>query len=236
LGPDGPLVLWGGLSPAGSLKYFTFRELLADCDLSDRAGLVEISGASTAFALAALAKERKLLAIAVCDQAGATYLAAHGYDGEVHTVPDMKVGFEVCTRLEQEGFFWPRQFTNRKLIGCVESWARPLAKQALAMEPGLKRVVSGFGTGATLSGLALAFAAHSVQVVGVQGVLPGWRRFSSQNLGEQDLFWEDRERISLLDAPEPTASHLEALRAHVGPEPSRTLIISHSGAPRSAHT
>ena len=66
---SGPVVLWGGAQPSGSLKYLTFARYLAAMPPGSR-GLVELSGASSALALEVLGRERGLPMVALTDAAG----------------------------------------------------------------------------------------------------------------------------------------------------------------------
>ncbi|MFP2928565.1 hypothetical protein ACLESO_25900 [Pyxidicoccus sp. 3LG] len=83
--PGGPVVLWGGEFPSGSLKYLTFSRYLESVPAGAK-GLVELSGASSALALDTLGRERGIPVVAVTDVAGTANLRARGFGGEVRTV------------------------------------------------------------------------------------------------------------------------------------------------------
>lgn len=237
----GPAVLWGGALPSGGLKYYTYADFLRTLPAGTR-GLVEISGASTALALDALGRERglPLPTVALTDAGGAEYLRARGFQGEVRTITGMGEALALALEYERQGFLWPRQFTNVALVRHVEVWAQRLLEQVRATLPGVRHLVCGFGTGATLAGLHRVFTAAGYSVEGLQPApghtLSGWRHYAQQNLGEEDVFHPFREAISLQTAPaEPEAlkGGLGALLAHVRARPhlEETLVVSHNGRP-----
>ncbi|NOK36223.1 hypothetical protein HMI49_23760 [Corallococcus exercitus] len=228
----GPVVLWGGAQPSGSLKYLTFARYLAAMPPGSR-GLVELSGASSALALDVLGRERGLPTVSVTDAAGETYLRAHGFQGQVRQAGSMADMFHQAMVLERDGWCWPRQLTNRALVSCVEAWAAGLRAQVRERFPTVRHVVCGFGTGATLVGLARVFTAGGCTVTGLQPApgkpLPGWRTWEAQNLGAEDLFFEHQPRMPLATAapaPDPFTALLEWARSQ--PHPERVLVIAHN--------
>jgi len=106
--PDGPVVLWGGALPSGSLKYLTFSRYLESMPAGTK-GLVELSGASTALALDALGRERGLPVVALTDTRGTAHLRTHGFGGEVHTVRGFAEAWELALGYEHRGWCWPRR-------------------------------------------------------------------------------------------------------------------------------
>ncbi|MFB1479646.1 pyridoxal-phosphate dependent enzyme [Corallococcus sp. RDP092CA] len=235
---EGPVVLWGGEQPSGSLKYLTFARYLAAMPPGSR-GLVETSGASSALALDVLGRERGLPTVALTDAAGGVYLRAHGFQGQVRMAGSAADLFEQARALERDGWCWPRQLTNRALVACVESWASGLRAQVRERFPSVKHVVCGFGTGATLVGLTRVFTAGGFTVTGLQPApgkpLPGWRTWETQNLGAEDLFFEHQPRMPLTTAapaPDPfTALQEWACRQ---PHPEQVLIVAHNARERAA--
>ncbi|NOK18285.1 hypothetical protein [Corallococcus carmarthensis] len=228
----GPVVLWGGAQPSGSLKYLTFARYLAAMPPGSR-GLVEMSGASSALALDVLGRERSLPTVALTDAAGETYLRAHGFQGEVRKAGSMSNMFEQAHALERDGWCWPRQLTNRALVACVEAWASGLRAQVRERFPTVKRVVCGFGTGATLVGLTRVFTVGGFTVTGLQPAagqpLPGWRTWETQNLGAEDLFFEHQPRLPLATAaPAPDAFTALMEWARRQPHPEQVLIVAHN--------
>jgi cysteine synthase B len=234
--PGGPVVLWGGALPAGSLKYLTFSRYLESVPAEAR-GLVELSGASTALALDALGRERGLPVVAVTDAMGTAYLRSRGFGGEVHTVRGFSEAWQVALGYEDQGWCWPRQLANGALVACVESWAARLRERVRDAFPAVRRVVCGFGTGATAVGLHRAFAPLGHEVVALQPArgrtMPGWRRWAEQSLGEEDLFYPCREEVALETARAQGADGLGALLAHARaePRPEEVLVISHDARP-----
>lgn len=237
---SGPVVLWGGAQPSGSLKYLTFSRYLAAMPPGSR-GLVELSGASSALALDLLGRERGLPTVALTDAAGAVYLRAHGFQGQVRQVDSMADMFHQAQSLEREGWSWPRQLTNRALVACVEAWASGLRAQVRERFPTVRHVVCGFGTGATLVGLTRVFMAGGFTVTGLQPApgdsVPGWRTWGAQNLGAEDLFFEHQPRMLLATAaPAPDAFTALLDWARRQPHPERVLVIAHNARePDAAH-
>lgn len=234
--PGGPAVLWGGALPAGSLKYLTFSRYLARVPPGVR-GLVDLSGSSTALALDVLGRARGLPTLALTDASGAAHLYARGFAGEVRTVSHLAEAMALCQRLEREGWCWPRQLVNPALVECVEVWASRLLEVVRTTLPGVRHVVCGFGTGATLVGLHRVFVPAGYGITGLQCTpsrsLPGWRNYEAQNLGEEDLFFPFQAAIPLETAPQAASSCLEALLHHAraGARPGQVLVISHDGRP-----
>ncbi|MBU8899968.1 hypothetical protein DRW03_00310 [Corallococcus sp. H22C18031201] len=231
----GPVVLWGGALPSGSLKYLTFSRFLADMP-GDARGLVEMSGASTALALDALGRERGLPTVALTDASGETYLRARGFRGEVRTGGGLAEQWERCLALEREGWLWPRQLANGALIGCVEDWAKGLLARVRDGFPAVRTLVCGFGTGATAVGLHRVFAPAGFSVVALQPSpgesLPGWRTWATQNLGARDLFHPHRDEVPL-DTARPAPDGFGALQnwARAHPQPDTVLVIAHGARP-----
>ena len=234
--PGGPVVLWGGSLPAGSLKYLTFSRYLESVPEGAR-GLVELSGASTALALDALGRERGLPVVAVTDVMGTAYLRSHGFGGEVRTVRGFAEAWELALGYEHQGWCWPRQLANGALVACVETWATRLREVVRDAFPAVRGVVCGFGTGATVVGLHRAFTASGYDVLALQPApgrtMPGWRRWAEQSLGEKDLFFPYREEVTLVTAGAKKADGLGALLAHARAEhrPEEVLVISHDARP-----
>ncbi|CAM4164222.1 MULTISPECIES: hypothetical protein [Corallococcus] len=229
---DGPVVLWGGGLPSGSLKYLTFARYLAALPPGSR-GLVELSGASSALALDVLGRERGLPTVALTDAAGEAYLRAHGFQGQVRHADSMARLWEQALAYEREGWCWPRQLSNTALVACVESWASGLRALVRERFPKVQRVVCGFGTGATLVGLTRVFTLGGFTVTGLQPApgqpLPGWRTWAHQNLGPEDLFFAHHQRIPL-DTAGPASDSFTALLewARRQPQPEQVLVIAHS--------
>ncbi|RKH73199.1 pyridoxal-phosphate dependent enzyme [Corallococcus aberystwythensis] len=228
----GPVVLWGGAQPSGSLKYLTFARYLAAMPPGSR-GLVELSGASSALALEVLGRERGLPTVALTDAAGEVYLRDHGFQGEVRKSDSMADLFMQAQALERDGWSWPRQLTNRAMVSCVEAWASGLRAQVRERFPTVRHVVCGFGTGATLVGLTRIFMAGGYTVTGLQPAsgkpVPGWRTWAAQNLGAEDLFFEHQPRMLLATAaPAPDAFAALMDYARRQPHPERILIIAHN--------
>ena len=161
------MVLRGGALPSGSLKYLTFARYLAAMPPGSR-GLVELSGASSALALDVLGRERGLPTVALTDPAGEAYLRAHGFQGEVRHGDSLAKLWEHAQAYEREGWCWPRQLSNTALVACVESWASGLRAHVRERFPLVRRVVCGFGTGATLVGLKRVFSTGGFTVTGLQ--------------------------------------------------------------------
>lgn len=229
---DGPVVLWGGALPSGSLKYLTFARYLAALPPGSR-GLVELSGASSALALDVLGRERGLPTVALTDAAGAAYLRAHGFQGQVRHADSIAKLWEHALAYEREGWCWPRQLSNTTLVACVESWASALRAHVRERFPRVRRVVCGFGTGATLVGLTRVFSTGGFTVTGLQPApghpLPGWRTWAHQNLGPEDLFFAHHQRIAL-DTATPAPDGFTALMdwARAQPRPEEVLVIAHN--------
>lgn len=234
--PGGPAVLWGGAFPSGSLKYLTFSRYLESVP-EETCGLVELSGSSTALALEALGRERRLPVVAVTDAAGTAHLRARGFGGEVHTVRGMHEAWELALGYERRGFCWPRQLANAALIRCVEGWAARLRDVVRDVYPGVRTLVCGFGTGSTVVGLHRAFGVLGYEVVALQPApgrsLPGWRRWAEQNLGERDVFHPYQQEVVLQTAGVRDTDGLGALLAWTRSErePEEVLIVSHDARP-----
>ncbi len=231
--PGGPVVLWGGALPSGSLKYLTFSRYLESVP-EGALGLVELSGASTALALDALGRERRLPVVAVTDAAGTAHLRANGFGGEVRTVRGMSEAWELALGYERQGWCWPRQLANAALIPCVEAWASRLRDRVREEYPEVRSVVCGFGTGATVVGLHRAFTLVGYEVVALQPApgrsLPGWRRWVEQSLGVRDLFYPHREEVVLETAGAKDSDGLGALLAWARAQhrPEEVLAVSHN--------
>ncbi|MBZ4408606.1 hypothetical protein K8640_10305 [Myxococcus sp. XM-1-1-1] len=236
LSPEGPVVLWGGELPSGGLKYLTFSRYLETVP-EGACGLVELSGSSSSLALDALGRERGLPVLALTDTAGAAYLRDQGFGGEVRTVRRLSEAWEVALGYERQGWCWPRQLSNGALVGCVEGWAGELRDFVRDAFPSVRRVVCGFGTGATLVGLHRAFTPQGYEVVGLQPAkgssLPGWRRWQEQNLGKEDLFHPHREEVVLETAAPKHSDSLAALLTYARAEthPEEMLVIGHNARP-----
>jgi cysteine synthase B len=230
------VVLWGGAFPSGSLKYLTFSRYLESVP-EETCGLVELSGSSTALALDALGRERRLPVVAVTDAAGTAHLRARGFGGEVHTVHGMSEAWELALGYERRGFCWPRQLANAALIRCVEGWATRLREVVRDAYPGVRTLVCGFGTGATVVGLHRAFGMLGYEVVALQPApgrsLPGWRRWAEQNLGERDVFHPYQQEVVLQAAGARDTDGLAALLGWTRAErkPEEVLIVSHDACP-----
>ncbi|XVQ83002.1 pyridoxal-phosphate dependent enzyme [Microbispora siamensis] len=238
---NGPVVLWGGLCDSGSLKYLTYK-LCLDAISDEFRGFVEISGASTALALDLIGRRRGLPTVAIADASGRDNLMRCGFRGEVRTITSIEEGRELCLQYERMGWYWPRQFTNAAMVGHVERWAAHLLREVRTNWPGIRHLVTGFGTGATVAGLQHVFAPLGYSVVGLQArtsdPVPGWRNYALQNVGDQDLFHRHREEITLLTAPEaesPGGGALTSLLRYAGAHarPEQVLVVSHDGRPRS---
>lgn len=236
-GPDGPWVACGGALPSGSLKILTFQAYLATLDTICAAGFVEMTSGCTAHALAYLAAERGLPVVAVTDPGGAEHLRATGFTGEIETPASVDAAIASCTEREQAGWIWPRQMVNPALVPCVVQWAEPLVRRARDAFS-IRRVVTGFGTGATAIGLQRAAEAHGLDaVLAVEcppdAPIPGWRHFASQNLGEMDLFAPFVDTVPRRTAPAgATASPLDALLATCRDmADAGTLIVAHDADP-----
>lgn len=236
----GPAVLWGGMYESGSLKHLTY-ELCLNAAPRDARGFVEISGSSTALALDLLGRRRRLPTVAVADASGRDHLTRRGFRGRVHTITSIGEAHEVCLEYERAGWYWPRQFTNPALVGYVERWAWRLLRQLRADWPGIRHLVCGFGTGATVAGLHRVFAPLGYAVVGLQArrgdPVPGWRNYALQNVGEQDLFHRYQADIPLATAAGADAPGRGALQslvafAHTHTHPEQVMVISHDGRPR----
>ncbi|MFG1876256.1 pyridoxal-phosphate dependent enzyme [Sphaerisporangium sp. NPDC049003] len=237
---NGPAVLWGGMCESGSLKDLTYEHCLAVVP-EDVRGFVEISGSSTALALDLFGRKRGLPTVAVTDASGRDHLVSRGFRGQVRTITSLEEAGEICLRYEQAGWFWPKQFTNVELVGCVELWGSRLLREVRANWPGIRHVVCGFGTGATVVGLHRVFAPLGYSVMGLQAregdPVPGWRNYALQNLEDQDLFHRFQGEIPLSTASEaerPGTGALESLLryANAHPHPEQVLVISHDGRPR----
>lgn len=233
----GPVVLWGGALPAGSLKYLTFSRYLESSMPEGTAGLVELSGAATAMALDALGRERGLPVVALTDAQGTAYLRTNGFGGEVRTVRRLSEAWALAQGYERQGWCWPRQLANGALVDCVVSWAVTLREVVRDAFPSVRSVVCGFGTGATVVGLHRTFASGGYEVVGLQPApgrsMPGWRSWSQQSLGAKDLFYPYREDVSLDMARTRGDDGLGALLAWAReePRPEEVLVISHNARP-----
>ncbi|RKH45078.1 hypothetical protein [Corallococcus sicarius] len=229
---DGPVVLWGGALPSGSLKYLTFARYLAAMPPGSQ-GLVELSGASSALALDVLGRERGLPTVALTDAAGESYLRAHGFRGQVHHADSLAKLWELALAYERKGWCWPRQLSNSAMVACVESWASGLRAHVRERFPLVRRVVCGFGTGATLVGLTRVFSTGGFTITGLQPApgqpLPGWRTWEGQNLGAEDLFFAHHQRIPLdtaAPAPDCFTALLDWARRQERPE--QVLVIAHN--------
>jgi len=233
----GPVVLWGGALPAGSLKYLTFSRYLESSLPDGAAGLVELSGAATALALDALGRERGLPVLALTDVKGTAYLRTNGFGGEVRTVRGLSEAWALAQGYERQGWCWPRQLANGALVECVASWAVKLREVVRDVFPAVRTVVCGFGTGATVVGLHRTFTAGGYEVVGLQPApgrsMPGWRCWAEQNLGEKDLFYPYREDVSLETTRTRGTDGLGALLAWAREQsaPEEVLVISHNARP-----
>lgn len=230
LHPNGAWVLWGGHSPAGGLKYWTFERWLA-LHPESVPGIVEMSGSSTALALGHLAKERGVPFTAVTDPNGAKHLDAHGFAGTIDVCTDMKDGFGRCEALAAKGWLWPRQLTNGALADAVAHWARELVEPLRALG-GARTILTGFGTGCTSVGLARVLGPEGFEVRALQAApghpVPGWRHFETQNLGERDAFWAHRNEITRDTAAEgPHESAFAALRAGPWTDRSDVVLVAH---------
>ncbi|MET8052979.1 pyridoxal-phosphate dependent enzyme [Streptosporangium sp. NPDC005286] len=237
---NGPAVLWGGMCESGSLKYLTYELFLEEVP-KDVRGFVEISGSSTALALDLLGRKRGLPTVAITDASGHDHLMRRGFRGEAQTIMSLKEAHELCLQREQEGWFWPRQFTNAALVRCVELWGSQLLREVRANWPEIRYLVCGFGTGATVAGLHRVFAPLGYSVMGLQAraddPVPGWRNYALQNLGDQDLFHRYQEEIPLPIPSETENSGAGALDsllryANTYANPEQVLVISHDGRPR----
>ncbi|NBD10773.1 MULTISPECIES: pyridoxal-phosphate dependent enzyme [Corallococcus] len=234
----GPVVLWGGALPSGSLKYLTFARYLAAMPPGAR-GLVEVSGASSALALDLLGRERGLPTVALTDVVGEAYLRDHGFGGKVRHADSHASMWKQAQDFEREGWCWPRQHTNGALVACVESWAASLRALVCERFPTVRHVVCGFGTGATLVGLTRVFTAGGFTVTGLQPApgrpLPGWRTWAGQNLGQEDLFFAHHARIPLATAA-PASDPFNALLgwARARPHPDQVLVIAHNAREQAA--
>ena len=235
--PNFRWALWGGLLPAGTLKYLTFQEYLKSIAIGK--GVVEISRSCTALALGALGRERGFETAVICDQPGADYLRSRGFKGGIDLASNIEDALARCQEKEKQGFHWPRQFFNRALVDAVATWAERLLLPELQQRVRVKHVVCGFGTGATVLGLQKALEPHGYAVAAVQPAqgqpLLGWRRFETENMGDKDLFWPERNERLLLNLEGPgreatTAS--AALMSNRYDWPAiEILLILHDGSP-----
>ncbi|MEV4382042.1 pyridoxal-phosphate dependent enzyme [Streptosporangium sp. NPDC049644] len=237
---NGPAVLWGGVYESGSLKYLTYELFLEEAP-QDVRGFVEISGSSTALALDLLGRKKGLPTVAITDASGRDHLMRRGFRGEVRTITNLDEAHRLCLQYEQEGWFWPRQFTNVALVRCVELWGLQLLRKVRKNWPEIRYLVCGFGTGATVAGLYRVFAPFGYSVMGLQArpgdPVPGWRNYALQNLGDQDLFHCYQEKIPLPIPSETESSGAGALDsllryANTYANPEQVLVISHDGRPR----
>lgn len=231
-----PFVVWGGNFPSGSLKYLTYKYHVEGLRRDIR-GFIEMSDASTALALDQLAIERNLSTIAVCGSNGANNLKAHGFHGEIVIPKNLEEAFQVCAQKESEGWHWPRQLTNRHIIGYVERWATDLLI-AIKRIPTINTIVSGFGTGASVVGLSSVFSPEGYRVFGLEPSpgdnIHGWRNYDEKNLGENDLFYPYLQTVMLhqVAVRAEVSSCAKVLLDHVydrGPE--EICIVSHDGLP-----
>jgi cysteine synthase B len=232
-----PWMVWGGHCPSGSLKYFTFAEYFEREPVEHAAGLIEMTGGCTALALEHFAGDHGIPVTAVCDSAGAEYLGAHDFGGEILVPSSVEEAFSVCENRVADGWHWPRQMVNPTMIDCVEAWATALRDQLPSLSE-IRTVVTGFGTGATAIGLHRVFDAAGCAVVAVQcapeNPIPGWRNYELQNMGEHDLFRDYEDAIKLITLPADAPSRpLDALLSHdYESEPAGVLLISHDARRR----
>ena len=233
---DKPFVVWGGRFPSGSIKYLTYKYHVESLNIGIP-GFIEMSDASTALALDALAIERKISTIAICTPDGEKNLKAHGFQGKTIIPKDLTEGFHLCIQKEKEGWHWPRQFTNRTIIKSVERWAADLLP-AIKKIPRIKTLVCGFGTGATVVGVDNVFSKQGYTVYGVEPqpgyTIHGWRNYDEKNLGEADLFYPFYEKglLRQFEFKKKGLSPVEALLSHSFTIPSEEIcIISHDGKP-----
>jgi cysteine synthase B len=188
--PEGrsPWVIWGGLLPSGSLKYLTFECYFSAISSDALAcGLIEISEGCTALALQHFAQRFRVPLVVVCSPAGRAKLHGLGYHGDTLVARGLEEALQICASRQTEGWHWPEQMSNAKLVSAVQAWAPEVAR-LLRSRPEVDTVACGLGTGATLTGLELSLTPLGYRVVGVESPretsISGWRNYSLQNLGE----------------------------------------------------
>ena len=130
------------------------------------------------------------------------------------------------------------QMTNQNLIDAVIEWAQDIV-QFLKKFPEINTVVCGFGTGATVTGLSKVLSPLGYTVIALESPcgqsIRGWRHYSDQNLGDQDLFYPYRHDIKKLTANTQKNQYvtpLNVLLSHnYGIDPKHVCIVSHDGVP-----
>ena len=237
--PDSPWVLWGGLLPSGSLKYLTFHSYLKGLGSHQlERGLIEISEGCTALALQYFAERAGVRLVVLCSPSGEAQLRSSGYRGETLVPRSLEEALEICSSRQRDGWHWPQQMSNAKLLHAARAWAPDVAG-LLRSRPEIDTVCCGFGTGATVTALTDELAPLGYKVIGIEAPkgtsIPGWRNYSERNLGESDLFHAHRGRVELQAARAPSSvgvRPLEVLLSHdFGVEPSRVCVVSHDGVP-----
>jgi cysteine synthase B len=236
---NSPWVIWGGLLPSGSLKYLTFGRYLLDLGSSALTrGLIEISEGCTALTLQHFAERAGVPLVVLCSKTGEAQLRARGYRAQTLVPHDLQEALELCSARQREGWHWPEQMCNPKLLSAVQAWAPELVC-VLRTRPEIDTVACGFGTGATVTGLERALTPLGYRVIGLESAagtsIPGWRNYATQNLGTRDVFHPHHQRVALQTAQPPAgrdATALEALLAHdFGVDPSCLCVVAHDAVP-----
>ncbi len=241
--PHHPWVIWGGVLPAGGLKFLTFKKHLDAVGRETYGkGFVEISEGCTALALEYFAQSHNLQVKILCTLDGEKRLRTLGFKGKIITVHNIQEAFQICSDLEKNGWYWPRQMTNTALIDAVKSWAANL-NELLRQVSAITTVVCGFGTGATAVGLKKALGPIGYDVIAVEAPpnksQPGWRNYNNQNLGDTDLFYNYQSKISLKTATITVNQGQSALEVLLSQDyrrqPESVCIVSHDGVAKT-HT
>ncbi|MEY2934808.1 MAG: hypothetical protein RL033_5557 [Pseudomonadota bacterium] len=235
--PTSPWVIWGGALPSGSLKYLTFDRYLALVGRDAIArGLIEISEGCTALALQHLAEREGVPLVVLSSGPGAARLRERGFHSTLQVPGSFAEALASCKAKREEGWHWPAQMSNPKLVSAVAEWASELA-QLLRNTPEIETVVCGFGTGATLAGLDQVLTPLGYEVIGLQSApgasIPGWRNYGEHNLRSEDLFHPHVQRIELRTAADPALAGKTPLQVLLaqdwGSEPARVCVVSHDG-------
>jgi len=236
---NSPWVIWGGLLPSGSLKHLTFDNYLKGLGSHElERGLIEISEGCTALALQYFAERAGVQLLVLCSPAGEAQLRSRGYRGETLVPRSVEEALEICASRQRDGWHWPEQMSNPKLLRAARAWVPDVAR-LLRSRSEIDTVCCGFGTGASVTALTDELAPLGYRVIGIEaprgGSIPGWRNYSEHNLGERDLFHSHRGRVELRPAQVPSGARvtpLEILLSHdFGTEPSRVCVVSHDGVP-----
>lgn len=188
-----------GMHPAGSVKGFMasyiLDKALREGKLDSGGTVVEVSAGNTGIALAYEGKQRNLQThlMLPSDAASSTVERILQYGGTVSTFSKsqgIEYAFAWAKNKQDEGCFWPNQFTNPE----VKNSYVALAQYILQHHTQVDFFVSAIGTGGTIMGIGQQLKQYNpkIRIVGVEPengtCMEGMRNTDCVFLEGQDLF------------------------------------------------